>query len=240
MQNINPSRSIARRGRYYLFMGGVAFFGGAIAVTLGVLFFFVPLSETFIFDVLRALLILIGAIVAVGGVAIIARGLTLQKDNPLSFAVGEGLTQFLDNRYTYLRNVSKRQVGYIDGVLVGPPGALVFRIVDYSGAWMNERAEWIVQSRSGKLRPAGTNPTRECVRDVYALRKFLAKHALERVPVYGIIVFTSPNVNLSADGPVIPICEIPTLFQVMRRDYLTDERVALPMVRSTIDAIIDA
>lgn len=239
MQNINPSHSIARRGRFYLFIGSLAFFGGAIAITLAVLFFFFPLWETASFGVVRALLILIGVVAVLGGIGLIIRALTLQKDNPLAYAVGEALGQFLDNRYTYLRNVSKRRVGYIDAVLVGPPGALVFRIVDYPGTWINERSEWIVKTRNGKLAPAKTNPTRECVRDVYALRKFLAKHGLENVPVYAVVVFTSPNVQLSASGPVVPICEIPTLYPIMRRDYLTDERIPPPTIRSTVDAIID-
>ncbi len=239
MQNINPSRNIARRGRYYLFMGSVAFFGGAIAVTLGALFFFFPLWETTPFGILRALLIIAGVIIAIAGVASVIRGLTLQKDNPLAYAVGEALTQFLDNRYTYLRNVSKHKVGYIDAVLIGPPGALVFRIVDYPGVWINERAEWINRGRNGGLRPARTNPTRECVRDVVALRKFFAKRGLEKVPIYAVVVFTSPNANLSASGPAVPICEIPTLYQIMRRDYLADERIAPPTVRAAVDAIID-
>jgi hypothetical protein len=239
MQNINPSRNIARRGRYYLFMGSVAFFGGAIAVTLGILFFSFPLWETTLFDILRALLIVVGVIFVIVGIASIIRALTLQKDNPLAYAVGEALTQFLDNRYTYLRNVSKRKVGYIDAVLVGPPGALVFRIVDYPGVWINERAEWINRSRNGGMRPARTNPTRECVRDVAALRKFLAKRGLDKVPVYAIVVFTSPHVNLSGSGPAVPICEISTLYQIMRRDYLADERIAPPTARAAVDAIID-
>lgn len=239
MQNINPSRNIDRRGRYYLFVGFIAFFGGAIAIALGVLFFFVPLWETALFDLLELLLVVGGVIVAIIGGGIIARGLTLQKDNPLAFAVGEGLAQFLDNRYTYLRNVSKRGVGYIDAVLIGPPGALVFRIVDYTGVWKNERDAWVVQTKNGSLRKAKTNPTHECVRDVYALRKFLAQHNLERVPVHGIVVFTSEHVRLSADGPVVPICEIPTLYPIMRREFLVDERIAPPAVRQTVDAIID-
>ena len=239
MQNINPSRNITRRGRYYLFLGSLAFFGGAIAVALAVLFVFFPLWETFLFDLLQGFLLILGIVALLVGLGLIYRALTLQKDNPLAYAVGEGLSQFLDNRYTYLRNVSKRGVGYIDAVLVGPPGALVFRIVDYSGTWINERAEWINKTRDGKLRSAKTNPTRECVRDVYALRKFLAKHGLERVPVYAIVVFTSPNVRLSAEGPVVPICEIPTLYQIMRRDYLAEERIAPATVQETVDAIID-
>jgi len=239
MQNINPSRNIARRGRYYLFIGGVAFFGGAIAITLGALFFFFPLWDHVVFEALRILLILAGFIAVIVGIVFIVRALTLQKDNPLAYAVGEALSQFLDNRYTYLRNVSKRGVGYIDAVLIGPPGALVLRIVDYRGTWINERGEWRVINAKGQLRPAGTNPTREAVKDVMALRKFFAKRGLSQVPVYALIVFTSEHVKLSADGPVVPLCEIPTLFPILRRDYLAEERIAPPTVRAAVDAVID-
>lgn len=239
MQNINPSRNIDRRGRYYLLVGFTAVFGGGIAVALAILFFFVPLWETSLFEMLELLLLVGGIVSFLIGAGVISRGLTLQKDNPLAFAVGEGLAQFLDNRYTYLRNVSKRRVGYIDAVLIGPPGALVFRIVDYTGVWKNERDAWVVQTKNSNLRKAKTNPSHECVRDVYALRKFLARHGLERVPVYGIVVFTSENARLSADGPVVPICEIPTLYPIMRREYLSDERIAPPAVRQTVNAIID-
>jgi len=239
MQNINPSQNITRRGRYYLFLGGLAFFGGAIAVALGVLFIFFPLWDSFFFDLFQILLIVGGVVALVVGLVFVYRALTLQKDNPLAYAVGEGVSQFLDERFTYLRNVSKRRVGYIDAVLVGPPGALVFRIVDYAGTWINERAEWINQTRDGKLRGARSNPTREAVRDVVALRKFLARHGLENVPVYAIVVFTSPNARLSADGPLVPICEIPTLYQIMRRDYLTDDRITPQMAQQTVSAIVE-
>ena len=240
MQNINPSKNITRRGRYYLSLGCLAFFAGAIAIALGVLFVFVPLWDSFAFELLEIFLFVVGLVAIAIGIAGIVRSMTLQKDNMLAYAVGEGLSQFLpDNRYTFLRNVSKRGVGYIDAVLVGPPGALVFRVIDAGGTWINERAEWRVKSKKGSLKLAKLNPTREAVHDVVALRKFLTKHGLDRVPVYAIVVFTSPNVKLSAEGPVVPISEIPTLFQIMRRDYLTEERIAPPAVRATVDAIID-
>ena len=239
MRNITPARSTTRRGQTYLFMGILAVFGGGIAVVLGVLFVYFPLWEAVWFDLFQILLMIAGAVIAVAGFVIIYRGLTLQKDNPIARAVGEGLSHFLDERYTFLRNVSKRRVGYVDAVLVGPPGALVFRIVDYTGTWINERANWIVQTRNGKLRQAKTNPTRECAQDVYKLRKFLERRGLERVPVYGIVVFTEPGVDLSAEGPVIPISEIPTLYQIMKRDYLADERVAPPAIHDAVNAILD-
>ncbi len=238
MQNINPARTVSRRGRFYVTLGALGFFAGLMMIALAVLFHFMPLWESAWFGLVKIGLGIVGAALTVIGFVAVLRGLTLQKDNPLAFAVGEALKQFLDANYTYLRNVSIRGVGYIDAVLVGPPGALVFRIVDYKGNWRNERANWLVL-RGGKMRKARTNPTRECAHDVYNLRKFLKKKGLERVPVYGIIVFTDPNVELSAAEPVIPICELRTLYPIMRREYLREERIAPPTVRQTVDAILD-
>ena len=238
MQNINPARTVSRRGRFYVTLGALAFFSGLMMVALAVLFQFMPLWESAWFSLVKFGLGIVGAVLTVVGLAAVARGVTLKKDNPLAFAVGETLKQSLDGRYTFLRNVSIRGVGYIDAVLVGPPGVLVFRIVDYSGKWRNERANWLTFRRK-KMRKARTNPTRECARDVYSLRKFLKKRGLEHVPVYGIVVFTNSNVELSADDPVIPIAEIHTLFPIMRREYLREERIAPPTVRQTVDAIID-
>ena len=238
MQNINPARTVSRRGRFYVTLGALAFFAGLMMVALAVLFQFMPLWETAWFSLVKFGLGIVGAVLAVVGLGAVVRGMTFKKDNPAAFAVGEALKKFLDGRYTFLRNVSMRGVGYIDAVLVGPPGILVFRIVDYTGKWRNERANWFTLRRK-KMRKARTNPTRECARDIYALRKFLEKKGLGHVPVYGIVVFTDPNVELSAADPVIPIAEIRTLFHIMRRDYLREERIAPPTVRQTVDAIID-
>lgn len=238
MQNINPARTVSRRGRFYVALGALGFFAGLMMIALAVLFHFMPLWESAWFGFVKIGLGIVGVVLAVIGFVAVVRGMTLQKDNPLAFAVGEALKQSLDGRYTFLRNVSIRGVGYIDAVLVGPPGALVFRIVDYPGKWRNERANWL-EFRRHKMRKARTNPTRECAHDVYNLRKFLKKKGLEHVPVYGIVVFTSENVELSAADPVIPICEIRTLYPVMRREYLREERIAPPTVRQTVDAIID-
>ncbi len=62
MQNINPSRNITRRGRYYLSLGCLAFFGGAIAIALGALFVFVPLWDSLLFTALDVLLFVVGLI----------------------------------------------------------------------------------------------------------------------------------------------------------------------------------
>ncbi|MBN2305580.1 MAG: NERD domain-containing protein [Anaerolineae bacterium] len=250
MENIIPSSNYSRRSRFYLLLGGMALFGGLIAFILGVMFFFFPLWESGWFGLFRLLMILTGFATFVIGIIAIVRGLTLQKDNRAAYEVGEVLNGMLadtntfpPNEFKYLRNVSKRGVGYIDAVLIGPPGALVFRIVEYTGIWRNERADWHVQ-KNNRWRPAPDNPTRECVRDVEALRKFLKKRGLERVPVYGVVVFhTEPGMlTLSAagaDSPVVPISETHHLGFILKRDYLKDQRIDLQTVRRAVDTIID-
>lgn len=240
MQNINPSKNVNRRGRFYLLMGLFLFLGGLIASALGFLFFFLPLLGNSLSGPAGICLNVLGVPMAVVGAVFIFRGLTLKKDNALAYEVGEAMRSFLgsDARYTYIRNISHRKLGYIDAVLIGPPGALVFRTVGYTGEWLNERAEWRTVNKRGKLRSASTNPTRECAHDVYSLRKFLANQRLNKIPVYGVVVFTSENIKLRGNGSVIPISEIHSLYQILSRDYLKEERINSPQIRATVDAII--
>ena len=107
--------------------------------------------------------------------------------------------------------------------------------MDYAGTWITERPS-NNQTRDGKLRGARSNPTRKRCATV-ALRKFLARHGL-RMPVYAIVVFTSPNARLSADGPRCPSRDS-TLYQIMRRDYLTDDRITPQMAQQTVSAIVE-
>ncbi len=240
MQNINPSKNVNRRGRFYLLMGLFLFLGGLISSAMGFLFFFLPLLGTSLSNPAGICLNVLGVPMTIVGAIFMFRGLTLKKDNNLAYEVGEAMRSFLgsDSRYTFIRNISHRQLGYIDAVLIGPPGALVFRTVEYTGEWLNERAEWRLVNKRGKLRSASTNPTRECAHDVYALRKYLAKARLNKIPVYGVVVFTNQNVKLRGNGSVIPISETHNLYQILSRDYLREERINSPQIRSTVDAII--
>lgn len=240
MQNINPSSHLNRRGRFYALLGVLIFFGGLISVALGVLIFFLPLLGTTLSSPAALCLNGVGLVMVGGGGFAVFRGLTLKKDNPLAYEVGEAMRSLLgsDPRYTFVRNLSRQGLGYIDAVLVGPPGALVFRTVDYGGEWINERVDWRNRIKGNRLRPASTNPTRECARDVYALRKFLANRRLEKVPVYGVVVFTKP-VKLSGQGSIIPIAEKHLLYPVLSQNYLSDERISNPQIRAAVDALIE-
>lgn len=244
MQSINPSKTVNRRGRFYAVMGVLATLGGFIGAALGILFFALPLLGDSLSTPAGICLNVLGIPIALAGIAMVFRGLTLQKDNPIAYDVGEVLKRTSlndDARYTYIRNISRRGLGYIDAVLIGPPGVLVFRVVDFKGTWINERVEWRVRNRKGELRGAPNNPSRECARDVYALRDFLKKKNLEKIPVYGIVVFTADpaTVELRADAPVMPVAEKHTLFQIMQMTYLQEERINSPMIRAAVNAIIE-
>lgn len=242
MQNINPSKNVNRRGRFYGVMGFFIFLIGLISVALGILLFLLPLFGDSLSTPFGICFTILGIPFGLGGLGIVVRGLTLQKDNPLAYEIGEFLKQTSigsDARYIFVRNISRRRLGYIDAVLVGPPGVLVFRTVDYSGMWINERTEWRNRTKSGNLKSANTNPTRECAKDVYALRQFLKKNDLGHVPVHGIVVFTSNAANLQKDAPVIPVSTMNNLFRTMSEDYLLDDRINHPTIRATVDAIID-
>ncbi len=242
MQNINPTHTRNRRALFYLgILGFPLFIGGLIAVASVILLTQFPAFGDATLFVIIGLVVLGLAGLGIGSVSIY-RGFTLERDNELAFQVGDFLRETLDERYTYIRNVSRRRLGYIDAVLIGPPGALVFRIVDYNGLWRNELAEWKIKDKRGRMRNADSNPTRECARDVYALRQYYAKHNLDEVPVYGVVVFHSRAVTLQGASPVMPISETHLLSDVLSRpgNYLqTEQRIDAQTAREAARVIIE-
>ena len=232
MRNVAPSRSLARRANQWK---TIAFLVAAISVfiaTIGVVLFLIPfvnpnsssyaLYSTVIFGVLCfAGLLFLAAI----GIAI--RAFTWRTDNDLAMITGRYLARSLDDRFTLIRNVSKREIGYIDAVLVGPPGALVMRILDDPGDYLNEGSNWVVRRRTGELTSAKINPTREAVADIRKLREYLAKHRLADVPVYGAVVFTreEPVVRLTVREPTVPPSHLSTLILNLQNNYLAKDRI---------------
>ena len=181
--------------------------------------------------------VLLAMLVVLVGVGILVRGLTLRKENLGALAVADVLGRELEERFTLIRNVSRRGLGYIDAVLVGPPGALVFRIVEEPGIFLNEGADWLQRKGGQTYELSRLNATRECVTDVYALREYLARNALSNVPVYAVVVFTHSQAQLSARQPVVPIAELRTLTTVLRRDYLVEDRIDKETIEKTVAVV---
>ena len=207
-----------------------------MACACSVILFLLPIFSSSS-NIIGYALIAVGTVIVLIGVGVMARGLTYRMENQPALAVADVLTKELDERYTLIRNVSRRGLGYIDAVLVGPPGALVFRIYDLPGDLSNEGADWLERKGGRTYVVSKLNLTRECVTDIYALRKFLAKLNLSDVPVYGVVVFTNSQVQLSARQPVVPITALRTLTTILRRDYLAEDRIPSAMVESTVQAI---
>ena len=231
MQSLNPTRIVQRQGREIMIIGAIVLMVGMLCCGSSLVAFLLFSSQVF-----GIALIILGSVVLLAGIGVMVRGLTLRMENQPALAVADVLARELDESYTLIRNVSRRGLGYIDAVLVGPPGALVFRIIDAQGMFRNEGSDWLERKGGQTFVLSRMNATRECVTDIYALRKFLGRFGLGNVPVFGVVVFTNSQVQLAARQPVVPIAELRTLPTVLRRDFLAENRID----RKTADQVVQA
>lgn len=235
MLSILPSRAMARRARQYLLLGVAVLLAGLVLAALGLLLIIIPFTVAGWYDALRVFLVGVGLVIALVGAVMIIRSFVFPKDNLPARFTAEGLARGLDNRYTFIRNISRRGLGYIDAVLVGPNGALVFYFVDRPGTFFCEGEVWLTQKKSGML-PAKINPTREVVKDVEALRQYLAELDLENVPVYAIVVFVHKAARVTARNPVTPVSHVQDVLAILGNGYLAQERIS----RTAVDAVVRA
>lgn len=249
MHNVAPSRALARRTRQLLTIAFVVAAVGIFVAVAGLALFVVPVvgpasSAYGLFTAIRIGVLLLGIVIFLVALAIIIRAMTLRKDNDLAMVVGRFLTGYLDDRYHFIRNISKRDIGYVDAVLVGPPGALVFRILDERGVYMNEGANWLKQEGGpNRWVTARIDPTRECVQDIKKLREYLAANKLDAVPVYGVIVFVreQPQLHLVPREPVVPITTLRALLPNLSGNYLAKEqRIDAGRITAVIQLLYDA
>lgn len=248
MHNVAPSRALARRTRQLLTLAFVVAAIGVFVAVAGLALFVVPVvgpaSPSYgLFTSLRIGVLLIGILIFLIALGISVRALTLRKDNDLAMVVGRFLGNYLDDRYHFIRNVNQRGLGYVDAILVGPPGALVFRILDERGVFTNEGANWLKQEgRPNAWAAAKIDPTRECVQDIKKLREYLAERKLDAVPVYGVIVFVRepPQLQLIPREPVVPITTLRALLPNLNGNYLAKERTDASRVTAVVQLLYDA
>ncbi len=232
MRSVAPTRSLARRATRLLQIAAVVVLGGVflslVALALYVIEFVVPSNPGYgFYNTLRAVLLFIGIAVALAGGGMALRAVTWKRDNSLAIRTAEFLTPRLDDRYTFIRNVSRLSLGYIDAVLVGPPGVLVFRIVDMEGSFLNDGQNWVKKNRNGDYVPMMFNPTAECLADIKSLGEYAARRGITQLPIYGVIVFTKepPLVTLKANNPTIPVALAPEVVDVLAPSYFAAERI---------------
>jgi hypothetical protein len=232
MRNVAPSRSLVRRANQVktlaLLFGAIGVFLGAAGIFLAVIPFDTPTSPTwgtYVFVYSAALGI--GALLVIIALALAIRAFTWKTDNDLAMITARYLAQYLDDRFTLIRNVSKRQIGYVDAVLVGPPGTLIFRILDTEGNFVNEGVNWMRLQATGETVPAGINPSVEAIADIRKVREFLEKRQLMNTPVYGVVVFIKddPRARVTFREPTVPPTNLQSLIVALQPNYLAKDRI---------------
>lgn len=239
MHNISPARAMARQARRYYISGMIVSLVGLVLAAIGIAIIIIPLTRAGWYSFLQTSLVIGGLIVGLVGLAMVIRGLTFSEDNADARHMANVLATSLDYRYTFIRHISRRELGYIDAVLVGPNGALVFYFFTRKGRYYTEGNVWFRRQSPHDLHPARVNPTVEVVKDVNLLRTHLANRGLPQVPVYAAVVVSRRETLVEQQKPVVPVAPMPEVLQYLQDNYLAAERIDAQLVKSTIRAIME-
>jgi hypothetical protein len=229
MENVAPVNALNRRSRQLFQWSFIIFAVGALVFVLAVLFGTIRLIPSihplsWFYDLVTNTFYFVGLIVMAVAIMMAIRAFTRRKENDLALTTGNIINQsgYFDGRYSFIRNINRSGLGYIDAILIGPPGALVFRILDNTGNFANESANWMAQNSRGEWVPARINPTRQCVDDIQHLRQYLTRHNLGTVPIFGLIVFTASEggVRIAEKDSIVLISHLHSVVQNLSKQYL--------------------
>lgn len=216
MRNMVPARTLVRRSRNLALLAIFIVVLGILAIIMSSFMNSVPLVVSdnpnygFYQFAITALMWL-GAILILISILMFVRAFTWKRDNPVAEQVGAILESELnlDDRYAYIRNLSRFSIGYVDAVLVGPPGVLVMRITTRGGVYFNQGAKWSKQHDKDKWSALRWSPSEEVVSDVKKIREFLQTRGLSQIPVFAVVVFTedAPLTRVTTEKPVVPVMQ---------------------------------
>lgn len=227
MNHIAPRRIVSRRASQMLTLAFLLAAAGLFILALGVFLFAVPLDKPAhpsfaLYSLVRGALLGLGVLGLAAAAVLAVRALTYRRDNDLALLTGRALEPLLDNRFTFIRSLNRRDTGYIDALLVGPPGLMVFRIVDLTGVYANDGLNWMRRDPGGQWRPARFSPTRQDLADIRKLQLVLRRRGFADVPIFGMIVFTADpsRVALQSKSPALPITHLTALHHSLQQGYL--------------------
>lgn len=247
MRNIVPARSLARRSRN-LMLGAILLVAlGAVGIVVSMFLDTVPLEVAntpnfTLYQFTVGALWWIGILSIIIGVGLVIRALTWKRDNPIAAQIGDVLARELnlDDRYVYIRNLSRMAIGYVDAVLIGPPGVLVMRVTNRGGTFFNEGSKWLQQVNEGNWKPLSWSPTEEVADDVEKIREFLQARNLSQIPVFAVVVFTEdqPATRVTTESPVVPVLQPQEMTYGLDHTYFAEHsRLDQPTVNKVIKTL---
>lgn len=244
MQNVAPSNRLNRRSRDLLIAATVVFLVGASLAAIGIAFHVVGLVVPFnrgfaIYDLTRKALFSVGLGITFVSMLMALRAVTWKTDNALAWELGETLAQQLDRQFVFIRNISKRSLGYIDAALVSKHGVLVLRVSRRKGQFLNRGGEWLRRGRKGTWRKLRWNPTRDAVADAMKVKEFLNDYQLSSVPVYAAVVLTreAPDLAFRLQDPVVPVVNSGALIHDLRDSYFAQDRLDERTVQRVVNLL---
>lgn len=244
MQNVAPTHRLTRRSRDFLIVAAVVFLLGASLAVAGiglhVVSLVVPFNRGFaVYDLTRKGLLLAGFGFAFVSVLMALRAVTWKTDNSLAWELGERLARALDPEFVYIRNISRRSLGYIDAALVGKHGVLVLRITKRRGQFYNAEGDWLRRGRRGTWRRLRWNPTRDVVADAMNVKAYLQDFQLSTVPVFAAVVFTraAPEVTFQLQAPAVPVVYAAGLINELQDSYFAQARIDAATVQRVVNLL---
>lgn len=246
MRNVAPSWALIRRASRLLQVATVLAGVAVLLIAVGIGLYAIPLvadadEPSQLFNLSRAFILFAGVALGLTSVGMAIRAVTWKRDNDLAKITGNVLAQHLDDQFMFVRNISKRRIGYIDAVLIGLPGVLVFRLIDWKGNYLAEVNGWLEADGKRQWVPTSANPTEEVIDDIKKVRAYLAEYGLEDVPVFGIIVMTrkEPEAQLMVKEPLVPALHLHRLYPHMQKTFLAKDRIDKQTVDDVIDLLYD-
>lgn len=237
MHNVTPERAMTRQARQLIVSGMLLLLLGLVIFAIGGMLVIIPLSIAAWYDVLQGAGLVIGGLFILFGLIQIIRGLRYPRDNVFAAALADHLAAFLDYRYTFIRNIGGRRLGYVDAVLIGPNGALVVYFFPGQGAYFTKQNTWY-EEKDQKLQTIRTNPTQEAAKDVTALREYLAEHGLGNVPVFAVIVMSYAQTAIRVQEPVIPVAYMSATQPALADNYLARERITPEQIKAIVTLLL--
>lgn len=247
MRNMVPARALARRSRNLALVATLVILLGIVVIVISSFMSVVPLvgPDNPNFDFYQFAIQLfrwVGAFLIATSVMMFVRAFTWKRDNPIAEQIGDVLESELnlDDRYAFIRNLSRSQIGYVDAVLVGPPGVLVMRITNRGGVFFNQGSKWLKQRDKDNWKPLGWSPTNEVAADVSKIREFLATRNLTEIPVFAVVIFTEdqPATRVTTENPVVPVMQPFEMAYSLETTYFADRnRLEQLKVNSIITAL---